>query len=200
MGNRRSKLTDEEIATLKESTDFTDDDLQRWYKRFHKFGQDDGLTCKAFMKIYGRYFPFGDASKFSKRVFASFDKDGGGTIDFNEFITTLSITMHGQLEEKLTWAFKLYDIDSNGFVTKDEMTEIVTAIFEMVGTVKKTGCESESEKIVEKIFEQMDENNDGQLSLAEFVEGGKRQTFVANMLQVDDKPFQRNMLRQTCRF
>lgn len=37
------------------------------------------------------------------------------------------------MEEKLRWTFSLYDINGDGFITRDEMTDIVTAIYELVG-------------------------------------------------------------------
>lgn len=37
------------------------------------------------------------------------------------------------MEEKLQWAFTLYDINGDGLITKDEFTEIVTSIYDMMG-------------------------------------------------------------------
>lgn len=39
----------------------------------------------------------------------------------------------GSMEEKLQWAFTLYDINGDGVVTREEFTEIVTAIYDMMG-------------------------------------------------------------------
>ncbi|OQR71580.1 neuronal calcium sensor 1-like [Tropilaelaps mercedesae] len=56
-----------------------------------------------------------------------------GVITFKEFIRAISITTKGSIDEKLNWAFDLYDIDNDGFVTRAEMLDIVTAIYVLHG-------------------------------------------------------------------
>lgn len=61
-------------------------------------------------------------------------------LSFQEFLLAIDVTSSGTPEEKLKWAFRMYDVDGNGVIDIQEMTKIVQVIniFTHIPTV--AGC------------------------------------------------------------
>ena len=72
------------------------------------------MNIDQFKNIYKKFFPKGDAGYFAEQIFSSFDNDGDGFVDFREFMVGLAVFKTGSVEEKLKWAFSMYDLDKNG--------------------------------------------------------------------------------------
>ncbi|GIX89194.1 calsenilin [Caerostris extrusa] len=50
-----------------------------------------------------------------------------------EFVLGLSTISRGSPTEKLQWTFNLYDINGDGCITREEMREIITSIYSLLG-------------------------------------------------------------------
>ncbi|KAG6449103.1 frequenin-1 isoform X1 [Manduca sexta] len=162
----------------------TEKEIRLWHKGFLKDCPNGLLTEQGFIKIYKQFFPQGDPSKFASLVFRVFDENNDGSIEFEEFIRALSVTSRGNLDEKLHWAFRLYDVDNDGYITRDEMYNIVDAIYQMVGQTPQPEDENTPQKRVDKIFDQMDKNHDDRLTLEEFREGSKADPRIVQALSL----------------
>jgi len=187
MGAQKSKLGKAKLQELAEKTSFTEEEISHWHEGFLKDCPTGKLTKNEFAKIYNQFFPHGDPSAFAEFVFNVFDDNGDGSIEFGEFLQALSITSRGKLDDKLEWAFRLYDLDNNGSITRDEMLEIVKAIFSMVGNhAKFKDDDNTPEKRVDRIFELMDSDGNGELSKEEFLKGAKQDKSIVQALSLYD--------------
>lgn len=98
-------------------------------------------------------------------MIAIFDEDGGGDVDFQEFVSGLSaFSSKGNKEEKLRFAFKVYDVDRDGFISNGELFIVLKM---MVGTNLK---DVQLQQIVDKTIMEADKDGDGKISFEEFTE------------------------------
>lgn len=63
------------------------------------------------------------------RLFAIFDQDGNGVVDFGELIAGLSVLCGGEEDEKISQAFRLIDVNGDGLISIDEMIVYLAAVF-----------------------------------------------------------------------
>ncbi|MCJ1382905.1 Calcineurin subunit B [Xylographa soralifera] len=96
-------------------------------------------------------------------MIAIFDEDGGGDVDFQEFVSGLSaFSSKGNKEEKLRFAFKVYDIDRDGYISNGELFIVLKM---MVGSNLK---DMQLQQIVDKTIMEADKDRDGKISFEEF--------------------------------
>ncbi|GKT49321.1 calcineurin subunit B [Colletotrichum spaethianum] len=97
------------------------------------------------------------------RMIAIFDEDGGGDVDFQEFVSGLSaFSSKGNKEQKLRFAFKVYDIDRDGYISNGELFIVLKM---MVGSNLK---DQQLQQIVDKTIMEADLDKDGKISFEEF--------------------------------
>jgi calmodulin len=86
------------------------------------------------------------------------DKDSSGEIEFNEFIQLMSEKIKPlNPQEEMMEAFKVFDKDGNGFVSKIDLKQVMHYLGEDL-TIEE----------LEEIIKDWDEDGDGQLNFEEF--------------------------------
>ena len=59
--------------------------------------------------------------------------DGYNCCLLQDMLISLSTLLHGTLKEKLVWTFRVYDLNGDGVITKNEMGNVVVAVYELMG-------------------------------------------------------------------
>ena len=60
-----------------------------------------------------------------KQAFGALDRDASGEIDWREFVVGMSQFAEMSREDRVVFAFKMFDRDNNGTIDRDEITRIV---------------------------------------------------------------------------
>ncbi|XP_033614708.1 Kv channel-interacting protein 4 isoform X1 [Fukomys damarensis] len=123
----------EALELLEAQSKFTKKELQILYRGFKNECPSGVVNEETFKEIYSQFFPQGDSTTYAHFLFNAFDTDHNGAVSFEDFIKGLSILLRGTVQEKLNWAFNLYDINKDGYITKEEMLDIMKAIYDMMG-------------------------------------------------------------------
>ncbi|XP_023171945.1 uncharacterized protein LOC111600179 isoform X1 [Drosophila hydei] len=182
------------LSALSRATRFTEDEIKRIYRGFKAECPTGVVKEDTFKVIYSQFFPQGGScanpTLYAHYVFNTLDQDHSGIVSFEDFVQGLSILSRGSVEEKLRWTFSLYDINGDGFITREEMTDIVTAIYELMGRLPDECPEEEKIKgKVEQIFQKMDINRDGVVTLEEFLEACRNDDAISRSMSVFDTAF-----------
>lgn len=102
---------------------FSEQEIKRLYRQFQKLDKDGNgmLEPEEFFEV-----PELAQNPMIKRVFRIFDKNKDNTISFVEFIQGLcKLSEDSNDEEKLRFAFKIYDMDEDGFISNGDLFKIL---------------------------------------------------------------------------
>ncbi|XP_056599970.1 guanylyl cyclase-activating protein 2-like [Triplophysa dalaica] len=164
--------------------------IQELYRKFASECPSGNLHLHEFKRIFGITSESSvEESAYMENLFRSFDTNQDNTIDFMEYVAALHLVLRGRLEDKIKWSFKVYDRDRNGCLDKHEVTNVI----KIIHALKKHENPSVSgglspDQICDRIFECLDKNNDGHISLEEFLEGAQKDKWVMEHLKLDVRP------------
>ncbi|KAG9272001.1 guanylate cyclase activator 1g [Astyanax mexicanus] len=155
--------------------------IQTLYTAFMKQCPSGALHLHEFRNIFGVQSSSEEEALFMELIFKSFDRNKDNILDFVEFVAAVHLVLRGKLEDRLKWSFKVYDKDENGKLDRTEVRHIITIIFKL----KKINIDMTPGEVCDRIFDLLDQNKDGQISLAEFIEGAQKDAWIMDLLKLD---------------
>jgi len=170
MGSRPSLLLrDEELAEIQKETGFTANQIERLYSRFTALDKSTSgaLSRDDFLRIPELAInPLGD--RIVNSFFRHSEED---RVNFRQFVRVLAHfrpvkknkeNQFNSRKGKLHFAFKLYDIDDDDRITKEELLAVLQM---MVG---ENISEDQLLSVAERTILEADVDGDGMISFEEF--------------------------------
>ena len=141
---------------------FSDSELKQLYKNFSNLDKDGSgkLEPQEFFDI-----PELANNPLVKRVIDVLDRNKDGSISFMEFVQGLSSLSGGSSkEDKLRFAFQIYDTNGDGFISNGEL---FTTLKMMVGNNLN---DVQLQQLVDRTIIKADKDGDGKISFDDFAE------------------------------
>ncbi|NXG42867.1 EFCB1 protein, partial [Psilopogon haemacephalus] len=124
-----------------------------------------GFDCNMFRDVLYRMFGMMD-DMMMDRVFHTFDRDNDSCISAEEWVGGLAVFLRGTLEERIKYCFEVYDLNGNGYITRDEMFQMLK------NSLLKQPSEDDPDEgikdLVDIALKKMDHDHDGKLSIVDF--------------------------------
>ncbi|XP_037303911.1 guanylate cyclase activator 1g [Pungitius pungitius] len=150
---------------------------------FMKECPSGALHLHEFKRIFGVVSSSAEESLYIETVFHSFDTNKNNTLDFMEYVAALHLILRGNLEDRLKWSFKMYDTDGNGMLDRHEVKQIIRILYKI--KLQKSDISMTPSEICDRIFDLVDQNHDGLITLPEFMEGAQKDEWLMNLLKLD---------------
>ncbi|GMI09894.1 hypothetical protein TrVE_jg13454 [Triparma verrucosa] len=133
--------------------------VKKAYKRFQATDKDKSgmIDYTEFCEVLQI-----DPSPQCEKVFQMYDYDKSGQIDVREFMIGLANFTGAGKDDKLKFAFMIFDEEGNGVITKGELTKILKANH-------MASSEAEVARKADTIMAQADKDGDGVVTFEEFV-------------------------------
>uniref|UniRef100_A0A8C5Q6U0 EF-hand domain-containing protein n=1 Tax=Leptobrachium leishanense TaxID=445787 RepID=A0A8C5Q6U0_9ANUR len=124
-----------------------------------------GIDRNTFRNILHNTFGMTD-DMLMDRVFRGFDKDNDSYINVSEWIEGLAVFLRGTLDEKVKYCFGVYDLNGDGYISREEMFHMLK------NSLLKQPTEEDPDEgikdLVEITLKKMDYDHDSKLSYTDF--------------------------------
>ncbi|XP_053212581.1 Kv channel-interacting protein 2-like [Panonychus citri] len=159
-----------DMTKLASTTQFSKHELRKIYQGFKQECPNGVCKEDSFKNLFSSFFPLGDGSLYASCVFNACKRYlKKSSINFDQFLSILSMLSRGNLNDQIEWVFMLYDVNGDQVITKDDMLIVVKSVYFMLGNcIQPQLRDSTIRNHVERVFSEIDIHNRGSITYEDF--------------------------------
>ncbi|CAF5034402.1 unnamed protein product [Rotaria sp. Silwood1] len=150
-------------------------------RNFLRDSPNGRVDKKKFLEAYEYFFPGEKAQIYCKYAFDTFDSNNEGTIHFNELLWSIAATSGGDLDDRLSFSFDLYDSSKDEYIDQEEFTKMITVMYKLNGVAVDDGNNNPKTRAA-TIIASLGIGEGNKLSKQEFIDGCKNDPFIHLLL------------------
>eukprot|EP01114_Cavostelium_apophysatum_P014104 TRINITY_DN3570_c0_g1_i1.p1 TRINITY_DN3570_c0_g1~~TRINITY_DN3570_c0_g1_i1.p1 ORF type:complete len:207 (-),score=36.64 TRINITY_DN3570_c0_g1_i1:9-629(-) len=156
-----TKKEEKHIRDVARSCGVGIEEAEALYLQFRSIATEESpFNCKLFCNL----FEMSEESSLARRIFQLWDTNHDQIIEYAEYVRAFRAL--SDPKEKLEFSFKVFDLDGDGFISKEELTSMLRCAMKDRGVFVLS--DEQVEGLVKQTFEEVDINHDGKISLEEY--------------------------------
>lgn len=165
MTSKKNQKVAEELCKTSSQKHFSKVEVEHLVTCYQKLVEGNKMERSQFRDLLHQRFDMTE-DILMDRVFKAFDKDSDSFISLVEWVEGLSIFLRGNLEERIEYAFVVYDLNGDGFISREEMFQMLKNC--LIRQPSEEDPDEGIKDIVEITLKKMDLDHDSRLSRTDF--------------------------------
>ncbi|XP_066158003.1 calaxin-like [Euwallacea fornicatus] len=126
----------------------------------------EGIDRSVFREILHNTFDIVTENMLMDRIFCVWDKLNCGLITLESWFQGMSIFLKSEMSKQCEYCFAVYDLNGDGFVTKDEMFQLLKNC--LIKFPQEEDPDESVKDLVDIVIRKMDKDKDGKVSLHDY--------------------------------
>ncbi|KAF5305324.1 hypothetical protein FQR65_LT07750 [Abscondita terminalis] len=126
----------------------------------------EGVDRTIFRELLHNTFDLITEEMLIDRIFCVWDKNNLGILTVETWFAGLSIFLKGSILEKLEFCFSVYDLNSDGYITKEEMFQLLKNC--LIKQPQDEDPDEGAKDLTDLAMRKLDKDKDGKVSLNDY--------------------------------
>lgn len=170
MGSNRAQL-EKKVAELTNKTKLSKQVVQSLVEHYQNKCKDKGLDRDSVRDDLMNQFGMLDAF-ITDRIYRTFDVSANTQyLKLDDYVIGMATFLAGNLEDKMKFCFSVYDLNGDGYITREEMFQFLkNSMVTKSHDADQDDADEGIKELTELALKKLDEDHDGRVSFKDFQE------------------------------